>query len=145
VEGGRDPVELAASVLRRSDRSAQEVDERLERAGVDEAQRAEALDTLVRLGYVDDARLAVRRAETLAERGFGDAAIRHDLARRGISSDEIAAALAALAPERERATARMARDGATPRMARRLAAKGFSAEAIDAALEEFAAGAGENV
>jgi SOS response regulatory protein OraA/RecX len=141
----RDPVELAAGILRRADRSVREVDERLARAGVDEERRAEVLETLGRLGYVDDARVAVRRAETLAARGYGDAAIRADLVRRGISSDEVAAALDALEPERERATALVARNGPTPAVARRLAAKGFAAETIEAAVEVVAAGADESV
>ena len=39
-----DPIELAARALRHRDRSRHELDERLARAGVDDAERAEALD-----------------------------------------------------------------------------------------------------
>ena len=141
----RDPVELAAGILRRADRSVREIDERLARAGVDDERRAETLKTLSRLGYVDDARVALRRAAALSGRGYGDAAIRADLVRRGISGDDIAAALDALESERERAAAFVARDGASPAIARRLAAKGFAAETIEAAIEVVAAGADESV
>jgi regulatory protein len=129
-----DPVELATRALRHRDRSAHEIAERLERAGVDEAARAEALDTLARLGYVDDARFAQTRAEALAGRGQGDAAIRFDLQRHGVDSETADAALAALEPELVRARAVVERRGATPRTARHLVAKGFSRETIDVAL-----------
>jgi SOS response regulatory protein OraA/RecX len=141
----RDPVELAAGILRRADRSVREVDERLARAGVDDERRAETLETLSRLGYVDDARVALRRAEALAGRGYGNAAIRADLVRRGVSSDDIAAALDTLEPECERAAALVAHDGSSPAIARRLAAKGFAAETIEAGIEVVAEGVDESV
>ena len=43
------------------------------------------------------------RAESLAGRGYGDAAIRHDLEQRGVAADLVEAAVAALEPEGERA------------------------------------------
>jgi len=52
------PIEIAARALRHRDRSRRQLDERLARAGVDEARRAEALETLERVGYVDDGRYA---------------------------------------------------------------------------------------
>ena len=57
------------------------------------------LDDLARLGYLDDDRTALNRAERLAERGYSDAYIRADLERRGLSAGS---ALAALEPEAER-------------------------------------------
>src|SRR3954452_17443577 len=129
-----DPVELATRALRHRDRSAHEIAERLERAGVEEAARAEALATLARLGYVDDARFAQARAEALARRGHGDAAILFDLERHGVEADTVDAALGALEPELVRARAVVERRGATPRTARHLFGKGFSRESIDAAL-----------
>ena len=70
-----DPVEIAARALQHRDRSRQQLDQRLARAGVDEAERAEALETLERVGYVDDGRYAQARAESLAQRGYGDVGI----------------------------------------------------------------------
>jgi len=128
------PLDLAVRALRVRDRSAHELDERLARAGVSPEERAETLASLERMGYVDDARLAAARAETLAARGYGDAAIRTDLERRGIAEEPCEAALAALAPEAERARELAERRGATVRTARRLVAKGFSPEAVEAAV-----------
>jgi regulatory protein len=129
-----DPVELATKALRNRDRSAHEIEERLQRAGVDRAARAAALETLARLGYVDDARFARARAESLAGRGQGDAAIRFDLQRHGIDSETADAAMGALEPELIRARNIVKRRGTVPKTARHLLAKGFSRETIDAAL-----------
>ena len=38
---------------------------------------------------MNDGRFALSRAESLAERGKGDAAIRHDLEQQGLAADEI--------------------------------------------------------
>ena len=70
----------------------------------------------------------------MAERGYGDEAIRWDLAGRGVESEDLEAGLASLEPERERALAVAARLGGGPKAARTLAAKGFSAESIEAAV-----------
>jgi SOS response regulatory protein OraA/RecX len=126
----------AARRLRTRDRSIRELDERLADDGVAPAQRREALGTLARAGLLDDERLALSRAQTLAARGRGDAAIRHDLEARGIGGELVAGALAALPPERERAAELVARRGATPRTARALAAAGFGEDAVEAALPE---------
>jgi len=128
-----DPLDLAARALAARDRSRQEIEERLERAGVDENERREALAALERLGYVDDARFAAARAEALAGRGYGDAWIRHDLAGNGVGRDAIEEAVASLAAETERAAAIAGRDGPGPRLAARLQRKGFGAEAVEAA------------
>jgi SOS response regulatory protein OraA/RecX len=96
----RRPEEVALRALRAADRSRAELDARLERQGVDESERRETLDSLERLGYLDDARTAALRAQRLAERGYGDAYIRADLERRGLSAE---AALADLEAETERA------------------------------------------
>jgi regulatory protein len=129
----RDPIEIAARSLRHRDRSRREIADRLERAGVDGDARADALDTLERVGYVDDSRFAHARAATLAGRGFGDEGIRYDLEQHGVAPDASAAALAALEPEHERAAALAARLGRTPKVAAALARKGFASEAIETA------------
>jgi SOS response regulatory protein OraA/RecX len=129
-----DPIELAARSLRHRDRSRRELDARLARAGVDEDARADALDTLERVGYVDDVRFAGVRAASLAGRGYGDEAIRFDLKGHQVGVEAIEAALAALEPEAERAAALVERLGRTPKVAAQLARKGFGQDALEAAL-----------
>jgi regulatory protein len=85
-------------------------------------------------GYVDDARYASSRAETLARRGYGDEGVRFELERDGVSPEDVDAALASLPSECERALS-ILRGAKAPRPTiRRLAAKGFSHDSIKAAL-----------
>jgi regulatory protein len=128
------PLELAAAELARRDLSPARLAEKLEARGVASADAATAVARLEAAGYVDEDRFALTRAETLAERGWGDAGIRADLEAQGSSGAAIEAALAALEPERERAVGLVARFGASARTARRLAAKGFGEDSLDAAL-----------
>ncbi len=83
---------------------------------------------------MDDGRFALARAQALAARGHGDEAIRHDLTGRGIEGEIAAAALAALEPERQRASAVAARLGRSARTAALLARRGFDADSIEAAV-----------
>ena len=134
-----DPVDLAARALRHRDRSRSQIDDRLARAGVEDDRRADALDALERVGYVDDARFAAGRASSLAERGYGDEAIRALLAADGLAPDAVEDAVTSLEAEAERAAAIVAGLGASPRTAARLARKGFGEEAVEAAAGAFAA------
>jgi regulatory protein len=129
-----DPVELAARALQHRDRSRREVDERLAKAGIDEDRRAEALDTLERVGYVDDGRFAKARAAALAGRGYGDEWIRQDLGRHGVEGEATEAAIAELAAERERAAAVIERLGPGPKTAAHLGRKGFGEDALELAV-----------
>ena len=129
-----DPIEIAARALQHRDRSRREVEERLARAGIDEDRRTDALETLERVGYVDDGRFAGGRAEALADRGYGDEWIRHDLAEHGVVAEAVAAAIGALVPEAERAAAVVARLGRTRKTGAQLARKGFGEDALDSAL-----------
>jgi SOS response regulatory protein OraA/RecX len=122
---------VAASALGRRDRSTHDLRGRLERRGIGPAERERTIDTLVRAGAVDDARFAQARAEALAERGYGDAAIGHDLERSGVGSEAIAAALAALEPERDRVVQHAERLGGGARAARALARRGFGEDALE--------------
>lgn len=124
----------ATRTLRHRDLSASRLAERLEAAAVAPAVRADALDALGRAGFVDDERFAERRAEALAERGFGDEGIRHDLERQGIAPELRERAVAALPGEGERVRTIVARRGPGPKTARYLAAKGFGEDAVEAAL-----------
>ena len=118
--------------MRVRDRSTAELAARLEQRGVGEAEREQALETLERIGYVDDERFARTRAEQLAARGSGDALIRHDLEARGLTPERVEAALAELEPERERAARIAERRGRSVKTARYLASRGFGEDALEA-------------
>jgi SOS response regulatory protein OraA/RecX len=135
-----DPIELATTSLARGDRTRRELDERLERAGIGVDQREAALETLERIGYVDDGRVAVSRAEALAARGQGDEAIRFDLEQRGLAAEHVEAALAALQPELERARELAERLGPTPKTVSQLRRKGFGADSLESAFGDVIAG-----
>jgi SOS response regulatory protein OraA/RecX len=124
---------LATRALRTRDLSQRELQAQLERRGVPGRAAEESIGMLTGAGLVDDARLASNRAERMAERGYGDAAIRHDLERRGLSADIAEEALRALEPEEDRARRIVAERGAGARTARYLAARGFAAEALEQA------------
>jgi regulatory protein len=127
----RNPIDLAAGALQHRDRSRRDMDDRLARAGIGDLERADALDMLERVGYVDDARFATARAESLAGRGYGDEAIRHDLIEGHRVDAAVAAdAVDALEPELERARALVDRLGRSPKTARHLARKGFGDDAL---------------
>jgi regulatory protein len=140
----RDPIDIAARALRSRDRSRSDLDARLVRAGIGDEVRAETLDTLERVGYLDEERFAFARASALAGRGRGDAAVRASLEQEGIPARLVEAALAQLEPERERAFALALAAGSagSPSAARRLAARlrrhGFSEESLEAAVGAFA-------
>ena len=132
MPGRPNAVDTALRALRYRDRTAAELAARLEQRGVGEAERNQALDTLERLGYVDDARFARSRAEQLAERSSGDALIRDDLERRGLAGEIVELALGALEPERDRAARIAEHRGRSVKTARYLASRGFGEEALDA-------------
>lgn len=127
-------LEAAIQALARRDLSAAELDARLERAGVSAEERAVTLARLVDAGYLDDARVTGERVRVLAVRGWGDAAIRHDLARRGVAGGLVQGALEAVGDEADRARELVGRLGRGPKVARALARKGFSSETIERVL-----------
>jgi regulatory protein len=129
-----DAVETALRELRHRDRTVAELQARLEERGVGEEARREALETLERLGYVDDERFAASRAEQLARRGAGDALIRHDLEERGVDGEVVEAVLEALQPERDRARQIVEERGRSAKTARYLASRGFAGEVVEAAV-----------
>jgi regulatory protein len=124
----------ATRALRTRQLSEKRLDERLRRAGFVERERTETLGILRRAGYLDDGRYALSRAEVLAERGGGDALIRHDLRQQGIDDEACERALAALEPEAIRAARIAASRGGGHAAARYLARRGFSEEVIESAL-----------
>ena len=130
-------LEVAAKALAHRDRSAANLTAYLERHGAAPDEATQAVARLQEAGYVDDARYAFARAEALAARGYGDDGVRYQLERDGVAADHVDAALAAIGPERDRAL-RVVRSAKTPPAAiRRLAAKGFSRDSIEAALAAF--------
>ena len=126
----------ASRALRARDHSRQQLVERLARADIAPAVREESLEVLTRAGFVDDARVAASRARALAERGYGDEAIRLDLERKGIAPELVEDALTQLAGELQRANLVVARRGASSRTARYLAGRGFSADTVESAVAQ---------
>ena len=108
----------------------------LARRGVGRKERVEAVDRLTDIGYLDDSRFAFGRARSLAERGYGDDAVRFELEQEGVAAERIDTAVAGLAAERERALAVLRGSRSPLAGIRKLAAKGFSADSIEAAAAE---------
>jgi SOS response regulatory protein OraA/RecX len=127
-------LDVATKALARRDFSERRLRARLERAGVEAAEADAVLERLRDEGVLDDRRLGTNRAQALAERGKGDAAIRFDLDAQGLPAEVVDEALAALEPERVRAERIVARRGSGPATARLLAGRGFDQEAIEAAV-----------
>jgi SOS response regulatory protein OraA/RecX len=131
---------LAAATrsLAAADRSERALEQRLMRAGHSPAAREDAIASLARAGVLDDGRLAESRAELLARRGYGDAAIRADLARRQIAPEAAASAVASLEPELDRLRSALEGQSVTPAVLRRLAARGFSRDTLGDVAAAFA-------
>jgi len=129
---------VAVRALRHRDLSRRGLEDRLARRGARADAREAALGALERAGLVDDERVAAGRAQALAERGYGDAAIRYDLEREGFAGDLIGEALAGLEPERDRARRLVTERGDGARAARWLTSRGFDAAAVADAVEGFA-------
>jgi SOS response regulatory protein OraA/RecX len=127
-------LEAAGRALGRRSLSRQRLGEGLRRRGVPPPTEREVLATLASVGLLDDARLARERAEALAQRGWGDAAIEARLEAEGLGREHVAAALGELPPERVRATALAGRSGNRRTAWKALARHGFSSDAIEAAL-----------
>jgi SOS response regulatory protein OraA/RecX len=125
---------VAGRALRARDLSRDRLAERLQQRAVSPAVAAESLATLERAGLVDDRRVAQTRARALAERGWGDEAIRHRLRSEALQETVIEDAVATLEPETERARPLIARRGTGPRTARYLAGRGFGEDSVEAAL-----------
>jgi SOS response regulatory protein OraA/RecX len=128
----------ATRLLAASGRSRGELERRLSRARHSGSAREEAVGALERAGVLNDARLAESRAEQLARRGYGDAAIRSDLRRRLIPAEQATAAVAALEPEIARVRVLVDGQTVTPALLRRLASRGFSRDTLEEIAAAFA-------
>lgn len=127
-------VDTALRAVARREQSAAELDRRLRRRRVAKSLRDETVERLEEAGLVDDERYALRRAESLAERGHGDASIAWRLAQAGVAEEDVAKVLAALEPELERARRLVAARGAGVAAARELVRRGFGQDAVEEAL-----------
>jgi SOS response regulatory protein OraA/RecX len=134
-------LDVATKALARRDFSERGLRERLAEAGVDPAERDRVVERLRYEGVLDESRFATNRADTLAGRGKGDAAIRFDLEAQGLPGEVIEAALAELEPERVRAERILMRRGVSPATARLLAGRGFDPEVVEAAIASSPAAA----
>lgn len=123
--------EVALRALRHRDRSRQDLEERLARAGIPPDEREEALDELTASGLLSDDRFAQQRARSLADRNAGDALIRGDLRRHGIPDESVSAALDELEREGERAARIFQQRGGGDRALRYLAGKGFARDSLE--------------
>jgi SOS response regulatory protein OraA/RecX len=130
-----DALAVAGRALRTRDLSRKRLGERLERAGVAPAAEQDVIAALVEAGALDDERLAVRRAQALAERGWGNAVVAERLRHEGIAESEIQPALAALDPELERAARVIAKVGAPRKAWALLARRGFDSDTIEALVD----------
>jgi regulatory protein len=132
----QDALDRAVKALSRRDHSAASLRAKLERAGVSSEAQAEALETLERAGYIDDARFATARAEQLAARGYGDEWIRADLERQGVAAEAVAEALTGLDSEAERAREEWEQLAGGVAAARTLARRGFAEDTLEALLAQ---------
>jgi len=123
-------IDRAVRALAHRDHSSAALRAKLDRTGLSEEAQTDAVETLERIGYLDDARFARDRAVLLAGRGYGNEWIRADLEAQGVDAETAAASVAALEPEDERAD-RAAVSGDAERFLRRLARRGFSEETIE--------------
>jgi SOS response regulatory protein OraA/RecX len=126
-------VDAAARLLRHGDRSRAELETRLTQRGIGAEALSDALETLERVGVLDDGKTASLRAHKLADRGYGDAWIRAELERRGLPVEE---ALAELEPERERAGRIVSEQGGGAATARYLARRGFDEDTLETAFAD---------
>jgi SOS response regulatory protein OraA/RecX len=128
-------LDLAGRTLRRRDLSLRRLSERLERAGVAPAAGRSALLALSEARIVDDERLANGRAATLAERGWGNAAIAARLGAEGIPEAAAISAIAKLEPEAARAARAAAAISDQRKAWTLLTRRGFDEETIEAIVE----------
>jgi SOS response regulatory protein OraA/RecX len=129
-----DALQRAGHALARRPLSEHCLEERLERAALPADARRSAVAQLKASGLVDDARLARGRAESLAERGWGNSAIAARLAAEGFGEPEARAGIAALEPEIHRAAALVADVPDRRKAWALLARRGFAHDSVESAL-----------
>jgi regulatory protein len=129
--------DLACRWLMRVARSEAEIRLRLTRVGYSARAVDETLRRLREQRFIDDQQLARNRAQTLADRGYGDAWIENDLLQRGLAEALVQQALEGLPPESERAAVWLERGsarGGPGKAWRALLQRGFSADTAESAV-----------
>ena len=138
----------ALSLLDRRDYSRAELLQKLAEKGYTDAAAADAVDRLVELGFVDDARYAPIVVRHYAAKGYGAQRVRDELRRRGIPKELWDAAMAEMPAQDEtvdrllRARLRGADPGdraACKRAADALLRRGYGWDEIGAAMERLRA------
>src|SRR5262249_35075696 len=132
-------LDRAARLLARRDHSTSSLRAKLERAGVSEQERSDAIEVLAGAGDLDDARVAHSRAQQLPARGHGGEGVRADPNAQGAPAELAEHAVEALPPERERALQEARTLGGGLRAARALQRRGFSEDALERVLERTVA------
>jgi SOS response regulatory protein OraA/RecX len=121
---------VAGRALSRRDLSRKTLAARLDQAGVARDTARVTLASLSAAGAVDDNRFARARAAHLAERGWGDEAIRERLEHEGVESELAFEAMSVLPSERARAEAFLDRKRDPRRAGQSLIRRGFPVETI---------------
>jgi SOS response regulatory protein OraA/RecX len=127
-------LDAAVRTVARRDVSARALRSRLAARGVRAPAAERAVATLASAGLVDDARTARARAQALAVKGWGDAAIAARLAGEGFKGHDVQAAVGDLAPEETRARPLAARAGDARAAWKLLARRGFAYETLESVL-----------
>ncbi|MBV9473487.1 MAG: RecX family transcriptional regulator [Solirubrobacterales bacterium] len=140
---------LAYRYLNRRDRTVSEVRRHLEHRGITAAALAQALETLLEQGYLDDSRYArLFTADKRELEQWGGGRIRRALLERGVERELVEGALASQQSELERALALLRRRFPSPPVDRRereralgvLLRKGYESELALDALSAYARG-----
>ena len=127
----------AEQLLGHSERSAANLATALEARGVGRGERETLVNELQRSGLLSDTRTALRRAATLAERGWGNAAIKQRLDAAGFQPQTQAEAIEPLDDELERARSALARKTRTPAQAARfLSQRGFDPDVCETLFDQ---------
>jgi len=112
------------------------LEERLEKKGVAPVALEEAVEVLEQAHYLNDRSYALDRARSLADRAYGDAAVRYSLEQERVGSELIEEAVASLEPELERARAIAGSVPNPKKLLGRLARRGFDPDTLEQIAEE---------
>jgi SOS response regulatory protein OraA/RecX len=121
----------ATRMLARRPLSRALLEDRLEKKGVAPVAREEAVEALEQAQYLNDHSYALERAASLAEHGYGNAAVRYILEHERVASELIEEAVSSLDSELSRAQVIARAIPDRKRLLGRLARRGFSAGIIE--------------
>jgi regulatory protein len=124
-------LEAAVRTVSRRDVSTRRLRQRLDARGIGSREAQAAVETLSSAGVVSDERLARARARSLADRGWGDAAIAARLDQEGLPPETVARAVAELPTEHERAASLVAGESDRRAAWRLLGRRGFAPETVE--------------